>query len=110
MPLDGLQYVSVVLPDHSHLLFDQNLTKRRFMSNVTIVLETIIIHLNEVQITISELFYPNKQCRTRRVPRLWHLPYTRDGPKVWIVILSLCPETFLRDIPCTIQTNKRYPL
>ena len=28
---------------------------------------------------------------------------TRDDPKVLIVALQLCPETFLRDILCTIQ-------
>ena len=33
------------------------------------------------------------------------LYFTRDVPNVPIFTLKLCPETFLRDILCTIQKN-----
>ena len=32
----------------------------------------------------------------------------RDDPKVLIFSLWLCPESFLRDKPCTIQNNYRF--
>ena len=54
------------------------------------------------------IFKNEKIVNTEQIK--FHGTVTRDDPKVLIVILYLCPETFLRRISCTIQKNKRLPL
>ena len=44
------------------------------------------------------------------LPKIEFIAYTRDDPKVLIVALWLCPETFLRGILCTIQKINGLPL